>query len=395
MITRAACTRLGFTLAFTIALGFALGLSTSSPRDEPASRAAPADAKEVIPVWWNRAELPEIQTVADCEGAWVTWRPNSEVPAHAHTVELTMPSGQLVEAKSCAEWRVLTDAGGYAYSTFNVSMEGQFSERAALYSAIPHLKPARRSGFAGKPWASYARSFLTADDACLRGVRVKFDQVEWEVAELQIDYRDESTYQCAKLLARGDFNGDGWEDLILSTGGGAVQGSMRGYSVMMFTRRESDRVIDISAHLSGSPLSEEAMELHRRQIAASFGLPEGQRVKLRGVIGTVNGGIPVTADLLFVDGLVKGSYVYDRIGTPIPIEGSLGDGSLSLSEFLLGNQPNAQWSLTWALENGVLKLEGYWSENLENNPVTLTGALSLPQTQPARAPTTAAKSVAR
>ena len=74
---------------------------------------------------------------------------------------------------------------------------------------------------------------------------------------------------------------------------------------------------------------------------------------------------------------------------------SLGDGSLSLSEFLLGNQPNAQWSLTWALENGVLKLEGYWSENLENNPVTLTGALSLPQTQPARAPTTAAKSVAR
>ena len=124
MITRAACTRLGFTLAFTIALGFALGLSTSSPRDEPASRAAPADAKEVIPVWWNRAELPEIQTVADCEGAWVTWRPNSEVPAHAHTVELTMPSGQLVEAKSCAEWRVLTDAGGYAYSTFNVSMGG-------------------------------------------------------------------------------------------------------------------------------------------------------------------------------------------------------------------------------------------------------------------------------
>ena len=48
---------------------------------------------------------------------------------------------------------------------------------------------------------------------------MKFDQVEWEVAELQIDYRDESTYECAKLLARGDFNGDGWEDLILSTGG--------------------------------------------------------------------------------------------------------------------------------------------------------------------------------
>ena len=74
---------------------------------------------------------------------------------------------------------------------------------------------------------------------------------------------------------------------------------------------------------------------------------------------------------------------------------SLGDGSLSLSEFLLGNQPNAQWSLTWALENGVLKLEGYWSENLENNPVTLSGTLSLPQTKTARAPTTAAKSVAR
>ena len=84
---------------------------------------------------------------------------------------------------------------------------------------------------------------------------------------------------------------------------------------------------------------------------------------------------PVTADLLFVGGLVKGSYVYDRISTPIPIEGSIGDGYLSLPEFLIGNQPNAQWSLTWALENGVLKLQEYWSEALENNPVTLTGTL--------------------
>ena len=74
---------------------------------------------------------------------------------------------------------------------------------------------------------------------------------------------------------------------------------------------------------------------------------------------------------------------------------SLGDGSLSLSEFLLGNQPNAQWSLTWALENGVLKLEGYWSENLENNPVTLSGTLSLPQTKPARAMTAALLTVMR
>ena len=74
---------------------------------------------------------------------------------------------------------------------------------------------------------------------------------------------------------------------------------------------------------------------------------------------------------------------------------SLGDGYFSLSEFLIGNQRNAQCSLTWALENGVLKLEEFWSEALENKPVTLTRTRSLPHTKPARAPTTAAKSVAR
>ena len=54
-----------------------------------------------------------------------------------------------------------------------------------------------------------------------------------------------------------------------------------------------------------------------------------------------------------------------------------------------------QWALAGAVENGVLSLDGWWSKNLESHPVTLTGALSLPQTQPARAPTTAAKSAAR
>ena len=340
---------------------------------------AVSPASTATPIWWNRDALPEINSPADCAPQALSWRlAGSEAGTHEKIV-MTMPDDSTRSCATLAEWRAAHDLGGYAMSKIEMSKEIQFLERDLAYSVIPHLEPARHSGFAGMPWDKLAQKLVQEDDGCQKGKRVEENSVKWEFEPNVVWYSNETTFERVKLLARGDYDGDGWEDLIAMSSGGYTQGSGRFYSVRMFSCRESGRVINTSSRLVLGLPSKAQSALHRSRLASSCGLPEDTEILLKGSLQTNERPLDIEMRIRLKDGFVTGSYEYAHIGKPIPVEGTLGtDAQLALAEFALGEQPNGVFSLSWSVDARKLELSGLWHESLEGQRVRLEGSLPSP-----------------
>lgn len=337
-------------------------------------------------VWWNKDYLREIGSIPDCTTALRSWRPKGYAPGDYYTVEMTMPDNSIRECRTVSEWLDARTKGGYAHTTVAMVMESHFSERLAAYAVIPHLLPSTRSGFKAEDWSHDARFLINSDDKCYRGKRFKFTEVTWELEPNLCSYENEDEYEAARILARGDYDGDGSEDLLVSIGGGYKQGTLRHYENCLFTRRPSLRVVDISARLLDDVADAAAMTKHRRDLANSFGLPEGVPIKLNGQIGKGEKAAPIEAEFVFVDGFVMGNYQYRSIGKPIPVEGTLGAGSQAcFAEYALDEQPNGRFRLKWKVEGDQLVLEGWWTEAIECQDVRLAGPLR--KSKPSPSPT--------
>lgn len=359
-----------------------IGASESFANDPPAAS---------HPVWWNKPEFPEITTIADCAIQWSTWRPKPTGDIDYLTVPMLMPSGSFIDAGTCAEWRECEECGGCAFSTYAITMESWFMFRALAYTTIPHLEPSSQSGFADKPWSEYAAHFLTEDDLWVyegkverQSGRVAYDG--WD-ATFKCGDSDCFVWDSAVLVARGDYDGDGWEDMIVSRHRYYSQGSGRNYRRCMFTRRENGRVIETSNRLFDRPVSPAMMTEWRARLAQSFGVPEGVPITLTGSMDVETGiPSPITMILKFEDGFVTGSYSFDGTGKSIPIEGSMGfHRDIKLSEFSLGEQKSAQFLLQFELGDQLV-IDGLWCTSPNGNGVRVAGSVKGLVNCPAPAP---------
>ena len=333
-----------------------------------------------IALWWDKDYLSEINSVADCLSEPQVWRPRSDARDDFYTVEMTMPDKSILECKTVAEWLDARAKGGFAYTTVAMAMESHFLERQFAYSVIPQLLQAEQSGFKPGEWSRDARDLIEADDHCNRGVRQRFAEVQWEFEPNNCSYQNEEEFEEVRVLARGDYDGDGWQDLVVSGAFGYKHGTLRHYDSRLYTKRPGGRVIDISARLLPGLPSADAMKSFRRDLSLSFGLPENVPVKLRGTLAKGDRAIPIEAELVFQAGFVRGTYHYTKIQKPIPLEGTLGTGeSICLAEYAIDDQLNARFDLSWKLEGENLSLEGYWVEHIETSNVKLTGTLPTPK----------------
>ena len=147
---------------------------------------------------------------------------------------------------------------------------------------INHLQPSSRSGFFGKPWSEYAADFLDEDDDWQEDGKVHHAgghilHGKWSVDfECDEDNKDCFYQESATVLARGDYDGDGWEDKIVSTDKMSKSGSGRSYCRRLFTRRQSGRVFDTSNRLLLDRALSPAMMIEMRaQLKQGFGVPQG------------------------------------------------------------------------------------------------------------------------
>lgn len=379
------------------------------------ARVAVGDSVPEIPVWWNRDLLAEITSPDDCVSAWSTWRPRAAAGSSPYTVSMTLPNGTRFECRTVEEWHTARREGGYAHSTLDMSMESHFIERALAFGAIPCLDPAQRSGFDPARWHEQARHLIALDDACAGGVRLarrsaagddhgavkagaaadaargvaspapgNAEATSWTIEPAKVSFEDAAAGAWARVLARGDYDGDGWEDLVVFAGGFSKEGSLRHYRSELHTCRASGRVIDTTVRLLDGMPSRADLARHRLALESSFGLPEDSPIGLTGFMKSGDRTLAISASLVVSDGFVTGTYRYEGGSGPIPLEGALGPGgALTLAEFALGDQPNARFTLSWRRAGSAIAIEGLWRESSEGNRVTMTGALSPLGAQPA------------
>jgi hypothetical protein len=350
------------------ATGAQLGAETAAATPPKGSKPAAmaAASKGPFPVWWQSDANLTIASPADCARLWSEWRPAQDSSGEPYEVEMTMPDDRKLTARTCSEWAALCDAKGYAYTTLDITMASFFQGAALRLTTIPALLPSQHSAFADRKFASYARQMPDMERHAAAD-RLKRPKEASDVSrsvhgnEIRVEDAEHSKDEFATVVARGDYNGDGWEDLVVETAYHHLQGSGRGYGFELFTQVGNGHLIPITDQLEIRPFTPERMAERRRAIADSFGLPEGRPIMLRGVLKDSNATLPVAGMLTVQDGFVHGSYQYDSVRKPIALQGSVGFGdTMRLWEFGEQSISTGEFRLSWKREGQRIRLEGSW-----------------------------------
>ncbi len=197
----------------------------------------------------------------------------------------------------------------------------------------------------------------------------------------------------AQLLARGDYDGDGWEDLLFATGRYSTIGTWATNDVALFTRRDNGRLVDISSRFINDTDWRQKLPALRKLWADNCGIPANQWFALHGTCGCssevglgdrFNEKHGLHMRVKFEHGYMQGTYHCDRVGRKMPIAGALAgvvdrnhgykteeqthrtshmgptrtyEGMLD--EYGIADMHTAQIYFEWGFADGVFALTGY------------------------------------
>jgi hypothetical protein len=174
-------------------------------------------------------------------------------------VTLTHPQAmdQQNRVANCRQYEKATAEGWYALSTYDMSMESFFRKDCALIDALAAGTPARRS-FIKKPRvgindldivsASVLEGFVPTGDAeATIGTLVRAGTITVDDRSARL-VRLSSNGFTAQLeeMARGDFNGDGTEDILVFSAVHAQGGTIRGYNTLILSRMNEKEPITVA-----------------------------------------------------------------------------------------------------------------------------------------------------
>lgn len=330
--------------------GFAAGAADSEP-----SSFAPR---------WSRLAFPELKDVADCDRLWQAHRVCNTQEWDGITLrgDDNGPPPRVVN--TCAEWRAARDAGLYAYSTYDMRQESFFIHWSRILPNLPHLLGSPRSTIQDLDLSGFASQILppgTDREAIMRPVD---PSQRWRIVGNTIHRDDDALFAWVEPVAFGDLDGDGWEDLIVNCGGGATEGTMRGYGCDAYARRADGLLVSISGRMLDRPSPPRVMAARRAEWRANFGLPINTWIELEGQCGCgVNRDErmhPLHVRLRSEFGYLTGSYTCANNPKPVPLAGALWtktDGMLH--EFGIDHASTADIGFEWKLERGDIMIAGH------------------------------------
>ena len=219
----------------------------------------------------------------------------------------------------------------------------------------------------------------------------------WELSDgtmlINSDLYLDTQYKWAKLLARGDYDGDGWEDLLFSTASSQYKRSFRGYSVALFTRRDNGRLVEITQRFINDIDWPQKLPALRKWWANNCGIPANQWFTLQGTcncsdeVGSgdrFNEKHGLHMRVKFDHGYMQGTYHCDRVGREMSIAGALAGPvnphrmdndqykermishmgptrthAGTLDEYGIADTHTAQIPFEWGFADGVFALTGY------------------------------------
>ena len=340
-------------------------------------------------VRWNRDEYPWIRNSARCRELWVTRRASDDPEWEGLTLAREEPTeseessetDEPLIVKTCAQWFAAVQQGGYARTSYDMSNESHLVHLDGILSSIALARPAIQSAFTDFDLQSIARELLPPSAG--RGEIEWEDDPEchWSIQGNTIRRRDECDFESITPVALGDIDGDGWEDFMAMSGGGATHGTLYVPGFRALTRRGNGPLLDISCRLPDGMPSPLEREREIAQWRANFNLPVDREVELTGSCKCDLKDHGLSMKLSASAGLLEGSYRCDRHPRWLPLKGCLAKSTGSMSEFGIDKVQTGTLYFNWRLVSGVLSIEGWRCGNSfigEALDFTAEGAVAAP-----------------
>lgn len=182
----------------------------------------------------------------------------------AASLVLTSPDGKTRrEVRTPREYLGLLDKGYYAFTTIDMTMESWFIVASMPITHLKRARPSQKSFVSAfrlsddplkhlpPTLGSFGDDFESAQEAAKSGKTWKdlYPQTKVRVIDQhQVEMSDECMKHRIELVAWGDFNIDGVEDLLVHVCDYAVGGTFRSYGYVVLTRFTADSrltVIDL------------------------------------------------------------------------------------------------------------------------------------------------------
>jgi hypothetical protein len=265
-----------------LSAGFAL--AQTKPTHENA-------APESYPVWWETGGRLGLAKLEDAAASFAEPFSKDDLDSLRR-----LPNGYSgpprPEVHNCKELLALIDPNDY-HSPKRVEAWGMIGSRCAELRELAHAVPARRSAIPNSVWTPAVVSLLPSGifaaydeksrqasmEANKKGLSLRqyWEQVaaaearqngkgpkgpatdhrfsfieEGLIISLGPDLRDDSEIGvCAcngdgySVVARGDFDGDGWEDILIEAGWSFYRSPLQYYAVYLLTRKSEDGRFEI------------------------------------------------------------------------------------------------------------------------------------------------------
>jgi hypothetical protein len=309
-------------------------------------------------VRWNASKFPWITDAASCRAAWAS-RVVDDTPGWSGLLMQDSPGGlKSVRAKTCAEWQNGKAGGLSPEENCDVIEETKFVFADGLLSALAVGAPAVQSRFTDVNLEELAKALFP-----MRGDREENPQAtkgspRRRITGNVIRLESDETFEWIEPLAFGDFDGDGWEDMLATWGAGSMRGSDRAYGVRAFTIGDLEELVEITCRLPRMMPTSRAWEAARTALLASYGLPVGRRIELRGTCrcdGTPHG---LEIDVESNRGILSGDARCDLRRDSARIKGSLGVDRGQMIRCESHGIPATSYQFDWRLTGGVLFVNG-------------------------------------
>lgn len=181
-----------------------------------------------IPVWWSpRLHLASLKEIPQ------KLQEPVDMAGNEPGLELTNEQDQRLRVFTCSQYLDAVGNGFFPATQYDADMESFFVDRCYVLRDLQHVRPATRSYVRRDQWPANAFSELppllqTEDEPTLekawaegkswrsftQSIRATHDRDN----PLVLQAEDDLSSYALEILASGDFNDDGWEDLAVSGG---------------------------------------------------------------------------------------------------------------------------------------------------------------------------------
>lgn len=359
----AAVTAVGDTAAFRAAINGPLGVAERGSFESAGVHVLPTgmpriwDPEGPIVVRVVGEPYQCLYTPESVMQAWQTMEPVGGPGFEGISMAAVDAAGKPLIARTCQQW---AEFGGEPLDNMNNKISQPIKVADAILSWMMHARTSQASTLRHADVRSILLPLVPPplEREVMKRTPDPINRVELRGNSLTRE--TEGWMEGAELLAFGDIDGDGWEDMLVERYNASLQGSFSATGIEAWTRLAAGRLVQLCDRVPQHMPSQQDWADRRRDWAANFGLPIAREVLLEGTCTCQldDQGHDLSLRLIARHGIITGTKWCERHDHQVTVAGSLGAGVGVLHEYAIDDLPTASWEFDWTLKDGRLQFVG-------------------------------------